>query len=881
MISTITLDTYKQQISSGDAFNLSDSFNGRVGDEQVPLVVQFKERGLAQRFEDGLVPFLTGFVGSLDENDQVTAETGEAVSYVGTSDDIVGLGRVKMNLPGTMFPQEGYFYGFLGLQNADGKRVTTFNIWFHVYNGNPDMFVNKSPFRSELQKLLDQTQALIDVADDNLKAKLQELNDQAITYFTKWNGDYADIQKTVTALNSQLADALQKFSDGKVVTTADLSTTLAGSLGTLANFKASGTTLVDKVVTELTERQINVKWYGAIGDGTSDDSAAINAAIEAASAIKGTVFVPAGKYLLTHDLVFKSNIVFEMDHNAVLYGPGQYFRFDTTTTGYGGGVSNVIVRGGTFAGNYDATGVTNAHADGNAFNGALHHAQHIEFDRVTFHMTTSNSHTLDLGGCDDIYVHDCDFEGMLVRNSREYVEAVQVDYSQLNALTYHDDVQDANLDGLPTINVKVTNNRFIPIYAADGTVKYPAPNPFGEHAAYDSGCPKHLSFIGNTVLDAPKAGGAVLSEAWVHFVSVSDLKIKNNTFKNTTHTDNSAIGLYSTDTPLPNYNGTVTGTLESTQEGVEIVDNTFIGFDAVEQTKAIVELLGNKDSGSKDVLLDSNTFVDNLNASFDWSADYGGATAIKLINYQQAIVINNVADTVNRFLDRPETATTDLAAKLTVKNNSLNNVAYVPLVISFADSQQPMINVSNNLLSQVREAMYIKAVKGTVGVEDNAVWYHRTSHLVGSYSNTSITVNSKDASIKNNTVRQSSVAKYPQAFILTSAPTGWSGNTFNGDGLVNTTFSSASNSIMSTVDNTTSAVDLNNYIGPSGYYPLKGGITAWVNGPDDWLKLPIYGYMELTYLNDVVFQQVYGSNNTCYRRLWAGTPKKWTPWKSA
>ncbi|MBF9193929.1 hypothetical protein I4I21_15820, partial [Lactiplantibacillus plantarum] len=56
MISTITLDTYKQKINSDDAFDLSDSFNGRVGDEQVPLVVQFKERGLAQQFQDGLVP---------------------------------------------------------------------------------------------------------------------------------------------------------------------------------------------------------------------------------------------------------------------------------------------------------------------------------------------------------------------------------------------------------------------------------------------------------------------------------------------------------------------------------------------------------------------------------------------------------------------------------------------------------------------------------------------------------------------------------------------------------------------------------------------------------------------------------------------------------
>ncbi|WP_265489813.1 metallophosphoesterase family protein [Lactiplantibacillus plantarum] len=222
MISAITLDTYKQQIGSGDAFNLSDSFNGRVGDEQVPLVIQFKERGLAQQFQDGLVPFMTGFVGSLDENSQVTADTGEAVSYVGTSDDIVGLGRVKMNLPGTMFPHEGFFYGFLGLRNAGGKRVTTFNVWFHVYGGNPDMFVNQAPFRSELQKVLDQAQSLIDATDGELKTKIQAFDDKIVATFDKWNGDYATIQQTVTDLTSKLADIAQKVKDGNVVTAKDL-----------------------------------------------------------------------------------------------------------------------------------------------------------------------------------------------------------------------------------------------------------------------------------------------------------------------------------------------------------------------------------------------------------------------------------------------------------------------------------------------------------------------------------------------------------------------------------------------------------------------------------------------------------------------------------
>ncbi|MGJ3816788.1 metallophosphoesterase family protein [Lactiplantibacillus plantarum] len=221
MISTITLDTYKQQIGSGDAFNLSDSFNGRVGDEQVPLVVQFKERGLAQQFQDGLVPFLSGFVGSLDENDQVTAETGEAVSYVGTSDDIVGLGRVKMNLPGTVFPQEGYFYGFLGLQNADGKRVTTFNVWFHVYGGNPDMFVNKAPFRTELQKLLDESEQLISKTDGAIQAKLIEWQNAVNKLITDGNTNLDAYKQRVSLAEDQITALAAKIKADGLLTQAD------------------------------------------------------------------------------------------------------------------------------------------------------------------------------------------------------------------------------------------------------------------------------------------------------------------------------------------------------------------------------------------------------------------------------------------------------------------------------------------------------------------------------------------------------------------------------------------------------------------------------------------------------------------------------------
>lgn len=229
MAALITLDTQKQQNGVSEAFNIQELFNARVGDEQVPFSVKFLERGKAQQFEDGLVPFMSGFVGNLDDDGKVTAETGEPVSYTGSRDDIVGLGMVKMNLPGMMFPQEGYFYGFLGLETPDhSKRVSTFSVWFHVYNGNPDMFVNKEPFRSELQKELDYAELLIKQVDEDGKAKLKELEDMVNDLITDKNIDLGLLESRMSTAEGNLKILEEKIKADGLVTLDQLDSILDG-----------------------------------------------------------------------------------------------------------------------------------------------------------------------------------------------------------------------------------------------------------------------------------------------------------------------------------------------------------------------------------------------------------------------------------------------------------------------------------------------------------------------------------------------------------------------------------------------------------------------------------------------------------------------------
>src|SRR5262245_1519407 len=67
---------------------------------------------------------------------------------------------------------------------------------------------------------------------------------------------------------------------------------------------------------------INVKDFGAKGDGSANDSPAIDRAINAATAMSGgaTVHFPAGTYKSQNTIHMKSNVTLQLDSGATIRG---------------------------------------------------------------------------------------------------------------------------------------------------------------------------------------------------------------------------------------------------------------------------------------------------------------------------------------------------------------------------------------------------------------------------------------------------------------------------------------------------------------------------------------------------------------------------------
>ncbi|TNJ63171.1 hypothetical protein FE784_26935 [Paenibacillus hemerocallicola] len=258
----------------------------------------------------------------------------------------------------------------------------------------------------------------------------------------------------------------------------------------------------------------NVKDFGAAGDGTTDDTAAIQAALnESLQGGRSHVLIPKGTYKVIDTLRIYRNTRLTLDPGAKILRCHDYSFLvngdnGSTYQGYEGH-GNIVIEGGVWEGNILL------YPD--AYNGfGLARGRNIVVRNTELRDIVSN-HGIDMNACDNVWIENCRFLGYrdgTPDQSRDYPEAIQLanhtqaGFSQWGAF-----------DGTPCTNIVIRDCYF----GASGTAGTQAwPSGVGNHyAVYDS-FNSNIKIAGNTFEGMTFAG--------VRSFKFADLLVSGNTF---------------------------------------------------------------------------------------------------------------------------------------------------------------------------------------------------------------------------------------------------------------------------------------------------------------------------------------------------------------
>ena len=219
----VPFDIYKEGY---DAYDISNWFKGRVGDNGTPFGIRWYKHGQLMDVT-GMRPFIEGQVGdyTIDDSDpddpkiNMDSEASN-VHVVGEVNDCQEYGVAIYRLINQAMPQSGIFYGKIGVMGTqdDGTTVmSSVDVVFKVLAGHMNMLGARKFYVSELEKAWLDLQARI----KKYQADYKDATDKQAEQFKE------DTEKALADLNTKIANEIKRAEDTLGDTQASIDNNLA------------------------------------------------------------------------------------------------------------------------------------------------------------------------------------------------------------------------------------------------------------------------------------------------------------------------------------------------------------------------------------------------------------------------------------------------------------------------------------------------------------------------------------------------------------------------------------------------------------------------------------------------------------------------------
>ena len=157
----------------------------------------------------------------------------------------------------------------------------------------------KQQYADAVQAKEDELQSKVDSYTDKIDTMLKDLNQQGIDTTTMLN----DLRSQIAELQDKIKNEHLFTEDEAKELETRLNKNISKIIGDLSTYNEPGTTFIEKIINEADDRGINVRHFGATGDGKTDDTEAFQKAIDfALNHNHSAVDVPAGNYVISKSL---------------------------------------------------------------------------------------------------------------------------------------------------------------------------------------------------------------------------------------------------------------------------------------------------------------------------------------------------------------------------------------------------------------------------------------------------------------------------------------------------------------------------------------------------------------------------------------------------